>query len=224
MHSSLVVTAGGTETALPLSPTAGARSDLDGLPRSMQTSRQASLSETALPGYLRQSRSTGSDGPPLLVWNDSACPTTARELPQRTPAIVPQQESERSGIDGRRLLLSALSRARGVRDEMPVRQRRQVCVGGCERSSTAPSRLNQARHQGCPIAARAAMSAAGIAPVLVGESDGSRRLLDPIRVARSASARRQQPRRRPGVRVHAKGQVSRELRLAGPCVHGSGGR
>jgi hypothetical protein len=60
-----------------------------------------------------------------LVWNDSACPTTARELPQRTPAIVPQRESERSGIDGRRLLLSALSASLvgcSERHELPARE------------------------------------------------------------------------------------------------------
>src|SRR5450755_624365 len=56
---------------------------------------------------MQQCATLGSARLSLLVWNDSACPTTARELPQRTPAIVPQQESERSGIDGRRLLLSA---------------------------------------------------------------------------------------------------------------------
>jgi hypothetical protein len=56
---------------------------------------------------MQQCATLGSARLSLLVWNDSACPTAARELPQRTPAIVPQQESERSGIDGRRLLLSA---------------------------------------------------------------------------------------------------------------------
>jgi hypothetical protein len=58
-------------------------------------------------GVMQQCATLGSARLSLLVWNDSACPTTARELPQRTPAIVPQQESERSGIDGRRLLLPA---------------------------------------------------------------------------------------------------------------------
>jgi hypothetical protein len=65
---------------------------------------------------MQQCATLGSARLSLLVWNDSACPTTARELPQRTPAIVPQQESERSGIDGRRLLLSAHCRARGEND------------------------------------------------------------------------------------------------------------
>src|SRR5450755_1328252 len=50
---------------------------------------------------MQQCATLGSARLSLLVWNDSACPTTARELPQRTPAIVPPQESERSGIDGR---------------------------------------------------------------------------------------------------------------------------
>jgi hypothetical protein len=66
-------------------------------------------------GVMQQCATLGSARLSRLVWNDSTCPTTARELPQRTPAIVPQQESERSGIDGRRLLLSARSRA-GLRD------------------------------------------------------------------------------------------------------------
>ena len=76
--------------------------------------RWGSLDETAALGVMQQCATLGSARPSLLVWNDSACPTTARELPQRTPAIVPQQESERSGIDGPRLLLSAQTRARAA--------------------------------------------------------------------------------------------------------------
>jgi hypothetical protein len=43
---------------------------------------------------------------------------------------------------------SALSSARGVADEMPVRQRTQVCVSRCQgRLSVAPPRLKQQRHR-----------------------------------------------------------------------------
>ena len=73
--------------------------------------RSGSRAGVTAPGVMQQCATLGSARLSLLVWNDSACPTTARELPQRTPAIVPQQESERSGIDGRRLLLSALKRS-----------------------------------------------------------------------------------------------------------------
>ena len=48
-------------------------------------------------------------------------------------------------VDGhlRRALRSARSRARGVDDEMPVRQRRQVCVGEAAPSVAAPRLLQQ---------------------------------------------------------------------------------
>src|SRR5450755_4287073 len=75
---------------------------------------------------MQQCATLGSARLSLLVWNDSACPTTARELPQRTPAIVPQQESERSGIDGRRLLLSAQSASRQRSSLSIVLRRKQV--------------------------------------------------------------------------------------------------
>src|SRR5450755_2942781 len=75
---------------------------------------------------MQQCATLGSARLSLLVWNDSACPTTARELPQRTPAIVPQQESERSGIDGRRLLLSAQRGTVRLRADRLVRISKEV--------------------------------------------------------------------------------------------------
>ena len=78
---------------------------------------------------------------------------------------------------------SALSRARGVRDEMPVRQRRQVCVGGCERSSTAPSRLKQSRpRRGC-FAGPPAAPPLAVAPMPLSEASarqGRRDLALPV--------------------------------------------
>lgn len=46
------------------------------------------------------------------------------------------------------LLVSALSNARGVADEMIVRQRGQVCVAVASRPSVAASRREQSRPRG----------------------------------------------------------------------------